>query len=330
MHALESWLGKLFNIPGGPRLSVLIYHRVLPEADPLRPGAEDRRTFDCHMRIVSRYFEVLPLGQAVLGLRRGNLPRRALCVTFDDGYQDNVDIALPILRRYGLCATFFIASGYVDGGLMWNDVIIEAVRYARVPMLDLDKQGLGCYSLGSDAERLRAAQELIGRIKYLEGARREDIVAAVRTAADVRAISSPMMSRGAVATLHDAGMEIGGHTVSHPILNRLPLQAARSEIADGKEALEAMIGEPIELFAYPNGRPGLDYGPEHVRAVKDIGFIGAVSTARGVARPGADSFQIPRFTPWDHTPIRFMARLADNALRHSKGGAACVIDAPNP
>jgi peptidoglycan/xylan/chitin deacetylase (PgdA/CDA1 family) len=121
-----------------------------------------------------------------------------------------------------------------------------------------------------------------------------------------------MMRDDEVRALRDAGMEIGAHTATHPILTRLPPAEARREIDDSRDRLAAILNEPVSLFAYPNGKPGQDYAPEHVRMVRDAGFSAAVSTAWGVASPGSDVFQLPRFTPWDRGPAKFALRLLLN------------------
>jgi peptidoglycan/xylan/chitin deacetylase (PgdA/CDA1 family) len=316
MGFFEAWVGKLLSMPGRARLSVLIYHRVLPEPDPLRRGEVDTVTFEHHMAIVKQHFSVLPLTEAVQRLHQGDLPRRALCVTFDDGYQDNITCALPVLRHHGLCASFFIASGYLDGGRMWNDTVIDAVGHAPGAVLDLSEQGLGCYDLTTLELRRQAAIALIAQLKYSNESMRQEAAAYVLEMAGNPPLSSLMMNRTDVVTLRQAGMEIGGHTRSHPILARLPLERAHEEITSNKEALEGILGEHIHLFAYPNGKPGTDFGREHVEMVRAAGYRAAVTTARGVAQRGTDPYQIPRFTPWDRTSLRFIARLAENALRY--------------
>ena len=115
------------------RLSVLIFHRVLPRPDPLFPGVIDAAGFDAICRWVKGWFNVLALDDAARRLRDGSLPERALAITFDDGYADNHDVALPILLRHGLPATFFIATGFLDGGRMWNDTVIESIRRTPLP-----------------------------------------------------------------------------------------------------------------------------------------------------------------------------------------------------
>ena len=110
------------------RLSILIYHRVLAQDDPINNWDATAGVFEAHMRALAANFSPLLLSDAVARLANGSLPARAACVTFDDGYADNVEVALPILMRHGIRAAFFIASGYLTGRRMWNDTVVEAVR----------------------------------------------------------------------------------------------------------------------------------------------------------------------------------------------------------
>jgi peptidoglycan/xylan/chitin deacetylase (PgdA/CDA1 family) len=108
-------------------------------------------------------------------------------------------------------------------------------------------------------------------------------------------------------------MQIGAHTVSHPILAKLDNRQAADEIARSRDGLQALLGERVSLFAYPNGKPGTDYLPHvHPGIVRELGFDAAVSTRWAAARRGDDVFQIPRFTPWDRSRGRFGLRLVRN------------------
>src|SRR6185312_1183545 len=118
-----------------------------------------------------------------------------------------------------------------------------------------------------------------------------------------------MMTSEQVRVMHNSGMEIGGHTASHPILAQMENSAACADIATGKEMLEDITRAPVRFFAYPNGKPGRDYLPDHVRMVRKLGFDAAVSTAPGAARKGSDVYQLPRFTPWDRGTVRFTLRM---------------------
>lgn len=293
-------------------LSILIYHRVLPHPDPLLPDVVDARRFDRQMALLKRRFNVLPLGTAVRALRHGTLPPRAACITFDDGYADNAAVALPILRRHGLSACFFIASAYLDGGRMWNDDVIESVRQAQGPVLDLcGLDGLRQLTIATAQDKAAAIAAILSALKYLPAAQRQALAARMAPAATPQL----MMRSDQLIALHRAGMEIGAHTASHPILSNLPDAAARADIVAGRAALEALIDAPVRLFAYPNGQPGRDYDGRHAAMVAALGFDAAVSTAPGAARAGADPYQLPRFTPWDRSPLRFWLRLQHNIWR---------------
>lgn len=294
---------------GRERLSILLFHRVSAAQDALFPAEAWAANFRAKMRLLRHFCHVLPLEEAALRLQAGTLPARAVCVTFDDGYADNHDVALPILREEGVHATFFIATAYLDGGRMWNDTVIETLRRYPGERLDLRALDLGEYDTAGAAPRRAAIDALLERIKYLPGEARQATVDAVARAAGVTPPDDLMMTRAKVRALHRAGMGIGAHTRRHPILARESADATRDEIAGGKAELEGIIDAPVNLFAYPNGKPAQDYRREHVEQVRDAGFHAAVSTAWGASRRGADAFQLARFTPWDIPPARFLARL---------------------
>ena len=300
----------------GAELSILIYHRVLARPDPLFPGEVDRALFERQLRLLKRFYTVLPLPVALQRLQDGSLPQRAACITFDDGYADNAEHALPLLQQYGLHATFFIATGYLNGGQMWNDRVIDAVREAPGAALDLRDLGLDCLPLASLAQRRAAIEHVLGKLKYLPFEQRQRLAVDIRRRAGgaMRTMAPAMLTTFQLQRLHAAGMGIGAHTVSHPILAALSDRAARNDIANGKRELEQLLQAPVTLFAYPNGKAGRDYGPAHVAIVKSLGFSAALATDWGVARPGAglDLFQLPRFTPWDRGRLAFLWRLRQN------------------
>lgn len=319
----EAWASlpsrALLNLlsPGGMhgRLSILIYHRVPLEPDPLFPENGDGETFDRQMGELAACFKIISLLDAVQALRQGTLPPRAACITFDDGYADNAEVALPILQKHNIPATFFVSTSFLNGGRMWNDTVIELIRRAPGDRLDLSRMELGQFEIGTIPQRRQAIYNILGELKYLPLEARRSKVEAMCALIPVIPSSNLMMTSEQVRALHDAGMGIGGHTANHPILASMENHAARTEIADGKAMLESIINAPVRLFAYPNGKPGRDYVAEHVRVVRELGFDAAVSTAHGAARTGIDLYQLPRFTPWDRGSVRFMLRMAQNMLR---------------
>ena len=299
----------------GARLSILIFHRVRPRVDPLFPGEPDALQFEAKMRAVARDWTVLPLPQAVALLREGALPARALSITFDDGYADNFSVALPILKRLRLPATFFISTGFWDGQVMWNDAVVEAIRGTRKQQLDVPGYAFGMLDVSSVSARRASIGRLLAAMKYLPPAERDRAVAAVVAAARVPPARDLMLRAPQVVALARAGMSIGAHTVSHPILARLTIDQARDEIAQSRTTLENLLQNRVGLFAYPNGKPQHDFSPDHVAALRDMGFDAACTTVSGTAQHPCDLMQLPRHTPWHTGALRFRTALAMQLVR---------------
>jgi peptidoglycan/xylan/chitin deacetylase (PgdA/CDA1 family) len=308
--------GNLVSPAGSrARLAILIYHRVLAAPDPMMDGEIDAAGFDAHMALLAAEFNVLPLAEACERLSRGALPARAVSITFDDGYANNEEIALPILKRYGLRAAFFVSTGYSAGGMMFNDTIIEALRGAPSGFHDLSALRLGKLEIDDLASRRTAVDRLITALKYRPVAERQRIVERLADIVHARVGTKLMMTPQQIAKLHREGMEIGAHTVTHPILSSIADDQARAEIVQSKRTLEEITGSAVTLFAYPNGKPPADYDGRHVRLVREAGFAAAVSTIPGVAHRDSDFFQLPRFGPWGRDTRRLAMRLLLSCVR---------------
>jgi peptidoglycan/xylan/chitin deacetylase (PgdA/CDA1 family) len=306
-----------------PALTILMYHRVLPEPDPMRPDEVFAAAFERQMAFLRRHLCVLPLADAVDRLSRHNLPLRSCCITFDDGYADNLTIALPILESHGLTATVFVATGYLDGGRMFNDAVIDGIARATEPSLDLAAVGLGTHSLQSPEDRVTAIGAILNQLKYRRPEQRQDDVAVLLDTIGCGPLPGDIMLTSAqVAELARRGIDIGGHTVAHSILTSMNDEEALAEIVRGKQRLEELTGRPVRTFAYPNGRPRRDYAAQHVAMVRDAGFDLAVTTAHGVCTPQSDVFQLPRFTPWGKSMTMWGVRMMRNAWL-GKAAATC-------
>jgi len=313
---IRSLLALLSPAGRSARLSILIFHRVLGCPDPLFPGEADVHRFEQICSFLKAWCNILPLSEAVERLQASSLPARAACITFDDGYADNYRHALPILDRHGLHATFFIATGFLDGGRMWNDTLIEAVRATEFEAIDLGDLGFGKIATQSIDDKRAALKTLIPALKHQDIAARDGRVASiVAHCGNISLPSNLMMTSTEIRALHAAGMGIGAHTANHPILALCEQTAARNEISEGRATLKTLLGERIGLFAYPNGKVGADYTQEHVDMVQDLGFDAAVSTNAGASGHGDDAFQLSRFTPWDREAWRFGLRLARNLMQ---------------
>ncbi len=291
------------------RLIVLSYHRVISVADSLFPGLTTANDFDIHLRVLARYFRVFTLSEAISLLDAKELPARSIAITFDDGYADNATEALPLLNRYGLKATFFVATKFIGGELMWNDKIIEAIRNCRVGNLSLEKLGLGNFELDGVESRRSAIDFLLVILKHVSEPERSRRVQKVVAATGSALPDRLMMSEDQLKLLVQAGMEIGAHTVSHPILAKQPDKEAEFEISESGNILRQLLEVSVSSFAYPNGRPGVDYEERHATIVRNSGYDAAVSTQIGVVKSSTDRYQLPRYSVWDNTNWKFALRL---------------------
>jgi peptidoglycan/xylan/chitin deacetylase (PgdA/CDA1 family) len=291
------------------KITILTYHRVLSRHDPYREGDVLLRVFDAQMRMLSRFYRVMTLADAVTAQAEGRLPYRAMVVTFDDGYADNHDVDLPILQNYGIPATFFVATGFLNGGRMWNDTIIDAVAQTNETKLDLTDTDMGNYDCNGTANRIYTIEKLIGKLKYLPTEERLMRCARVLQATRTTLSNDLMMRSDQIRAMADAGMEIGGHTVNHPILSQVGDEIAVKEIANGKAELEGMTQKEVTSFAYPNGRPEQDFQDKHASMVEQAGFKAAVTTERGMAYADNHRFRLPRFTSWDQSAVKFLLRM---------------------
>lgn len=293
------------------KLSILIYHRVLDQPDFMWPDEIDKTIFSWQMQLLANYFNVLPLGEALERMQINTLPPRAVCITFDDGYADNFTNALPILKQFNLTATFFIASGFLDGGRMWNDTVIEAIRNQLTPTLDLTEIDLGILEVSDNTQKCLAANQIISQIKHLSTEKRQQCADFI-AAKSQNLPNNLMLTTEQLMALSESGVEIGGHTVTHPILATLDDATATNEIQQNKAFLETCLNRPVRFFAYPNGKPTNDYHQHQIKFVQQAGYRAAVSTVRGVADRDSDILQLPRFTPWDKSPGKFMIRMIRN------------------
>lgn len=291
------------------RVCIITYHRILEKFDPLLETEPDVATFYWQMKVLAENFNVLPLHDAIVAMQHNQLPERAVCITFDDGYRSTHDLALPILQRFKLPATLFVTTAFLGEGNMWNDRIIEAIRQLPDGLLNLDDIGMGQHQVLSLDDRIRLVKKINADSKYLSPVDRQNAILKLESLAGTINSAGLMLTREMVKTLADAKIEIGGHTTTHPILTKLDDETARQEIVRNKEVLEDIIGKPLRLFAYPNGKIGKDFDQRHMKMAQQAGYIAAFSTAVGAASRESHLFRIPRSRPWDSTPLLFQARL---------------------
>lgn len=291
------------------RLPILMYHRVLAAPDALQREVPDAALLHAQMRVISQVFNVLPLDEAVARLGERRLPPRAIAITFDDGYRDNHDVAMPILREFGLTATFFVCTGFLDGGRMFNDTVAECVRRLPATTLELPRYGVDRCEVSDVASRIAAIDRIVRAVKYQSNELRDELCRELEARVGEPLPDTLMMTTEQVRSLVHHGMSVGGHTVNHSILRSVDDATARAEIERNRDELHALTGARPRCFAYPNGKPGADYRAVHVGMVREAGFQAALSTAYALPGPDTDPFQLPRFVPKERSATALVARM---------------------
>ncbi len=267
---------------------VLMYHKVLPDrlADdcPHRKLVIRETVFAGQVAWLAKHTRVVTLREAVrtLGSER-DTGRPTVCLTFDDGYRDNAEIAAPLLEGAGLEATFFVTTGFIDGKPLWFDTAAWAHRRLGGNAI------AGLADLGEEDLEL---PRFLDHLKLLSPDRR----AAVLAELDRRAPPLPddliydAMSPEQIAALSNAGHEIASHGVTHAMLPELPQGEFMAELSGSADRIREWTGQTPVGFCYPNGNSS-----EAVEAATaSAGYEYACSTTRGVNRPGQNLRRLRR------------------------------------
>ena len=335
-----AWRLRMASQSIRPHGLVFCYHRVAePDADPFELAVSPKH-FAEQMEVLRSFGPRMNFGDFAARLTSGHAPRRTVCVTFDDGYQDNLDVALPILAATDTPATVFVVSGTVGAKrtFWWDSLVDVFLSPGRLPeALELRVNGTTRrWELGEVADySVEAARTGAGWIanrkpprdprqntmlevwSFLCGQTTEE---AERLADEIagwagvpRAMNPgahPVDLEALQRLAASAGVEIGGHTVTHPRLPMLIPDRRLAEMRDSRVALGEMIGREIISFAYPFG----DHCPETARLAREAGYQAACSTWGGPAVPDDDPMRIPRIIVGDWDGDRFAHELRNYTM----------------
>jgi peptidoglycan/xylan/chitin deacetylase (PgdA/CDA1 family) len=283
--------------------AVILYHRLTEAAPCPRLSnshfsglsvASDQ--FEQQIRFLSEHYRVIPLPQLIQELETNTLVRGSVAITFDDGYQDNLLVALPILERYRAPATIFITTGFIDrtAPVWWfeQEDILEAIN-----SIALRWQGGGIVrSFCTDAERRQVVAELNLISKNLHPSQLLELMTALRKRAPQVDHSHSLMTWDQVRLIAAHPLiTIGAHSVSHPSLPTLSSTELMDELARSRTILERELGTQVSLFSYPYGG-ARQVGSREKLAAKEVGYKAAVTTSFGTIRTSRHNslFSIPR------------------------------------
>jgi peptidoglycan/xylan/chitin deacetylase (PgdA/CDA1 family) len=298
----------------GGRLLVLGWHNV--GASPATPVPHERvlRGFERQLDLVGRLGRVVPLGEALETLSRGGrLPARAVAITFDDGYRDNLEWAAPALERRGMPATFFLVPGLLSGGAhAWWERVAWAVTGARA-----GARWKGAEVPAGAEARAGLALRITRGLKALDAGARDGRVAALVEAMRPQAAFPErlFLDWEGARRLAGRGFAIGSHTTRHPILPRETPEAQRDEIAGARRELQARLGVDAALLAYPNG----SYDAATLDAAAAAGHRWAVTTRWGLNDARTPPLEVRRMLVSPRRGAAGLARALAAGLRRRAG-----------
>jgi peptidoglycan/xylan/chitin deacetylase (PgdA/CDA1 family) len=289
-------------------LRILAYHRVLESADPdgfsfdteliSATGAQFRE----QMRAIKRDFHPMRFDEVLSCIDADRrLPKGAILVTFDDGYDDNYRVAYPILRELDMSAMFFVSTGHIDSGMPYAyDWLVHMVCTTSARRLSASELGIDWDIPASLSERRALAARLLDQLKRLDDAGQEALIARLEREWDIprsagHADCRPM-SWDQLREMHRGGMEIGSHGVGHRMLAKLPREQMSREVNGSKQSLERELAAPARVLSYPVGGPDA-FDTATIDIVRSAGFRMACSYMAGTSALDADSRYCMRRLP---------------------------------
>jgi peptidoglycan/xylan/chitin deacetylase (PgdA/CDA1 family) len=275
---------------------ILVYHRF----------GEDHAKSAEQCEHIRKFYRPVSMRQVVESLRGGPpLPKSAVAITVDDGYRDFLLHGHPVFSQYEIPVTVFVVTGFLDRELWpWWDQVTYMFQRTRRSTLSFD--GRDVVIAGDILRVIDGVTRVLKRLPSRE--RSAKIVELeqqlqVELPKDVPQEYEPL-TWDDVRELSARGVEFGGHTRSHPILSHVSDDAElRNEIAGSKNRLDEELGVPSLHFAYPNGTPA-DYDERTVSAVKESGFVSAVTLGRNFVRRDADCFRLARLDADPSLPLK--------------------------
>jgi peptidoglycan/xylan/chitin deacetylase (PgdA/CDA1 family) len=287
----------LMRLISSRRALILTYHRFSADGDD-DDDKTPARQFAKQLEYLTAHYAVVPLSRMVERITaREPLPPRLAAVTIDDGYRDAYEIAYPLLRRYGVSASLFVVTEFADRrAWIWTDKARFLTRQAAPQRLTMKIQERELrLELNGTTSRRDASERINSIIKRVPDESKEEAIERLSLALGVAMPQTPPDEFSSV-TWEQAremcayGIEIGSHTLTHPILTNVGNERLRRELRDSKSQLEEVLGHQVNLFCYPNGDNDERVQCEVARA----GYRAAVTVVNGLNQRGDDPLSLRR------------------------------------
>ena len=313
IRALRKFLKKSQRAPNTTGL-ILLYHRVQEmDSDPYDLTVSPSR-FKDQLQYIKNTCNPISLSYLIEAVKSKRLPNRAVAVTFDDGYIDNLEVAYPLLESQGIPATIFVASGYIGGVKeFWWDALERILLLNKQLPNQLQlwiKNKKYDWTISSIDQQEQVHREIYQALRLLHPIEREQILEELiswgggdsKTRTHLRPMTEAELRKLAQSGLVD----IGAHSINHPVLASLPLTMQQAEIWESRDQLEKIMEKPITVFAYPYGKRN-DFSNKTTNLLKLTGFQAGCTTIPGYIASGDNVFRLNRAVVknWDIETFKY-------------------------
>jgi len=271
-----------FRVANRNKVIILTYHRFGEDGIGMKTSAN---LFSAQLDYLCRHYNITSLTKIAKHFVEGvELPPYSLAITIDDGYADTYEIAFPILRRYGISATIFLVTDFIDRRCwIWTDKLRFLALHTKSRDAGLTAEGQRLSLYGNErSTRIVSANKINEALKQMPDAIKEKIIERFFSAFNMTVPASPPDEFGAISWKHahemmNNGIEIGSHTVTHPILTKVDDAHLFREMVESKLKLETILAKKVNLFCYPNG----GFNARIISAAEQSGYLCAVTTQPG-------------------------------------------------
>lgn len=300
VHHLSRWMNR-------HRLLAVMYHGLKPVNGKTNSWLlVSVDAFERQLRYLKKYYDVVSVSEAAQVLERGErFDRPTCCLTFDDGYRNNYTLGWPLLKKYGLPATIYLATDLIGTNqIHWTVKLEQAFLTTPVQVLDLSDLDLPTYDVRRDPS---ACTDLTARIYRCHDEDRERVLHAafkrLKLSKDFDFSDFLPMSWAEAEEMYESGLvEFGGHTRSHAVVSALDDDQLQLEIAGSMTDISDRFGAPATSFAYPNGTIN-DFDERAKATVRETGAKVAFSTIRGLNEIDRDLFELRRVHVCNRTSL---------------------------
>ncbi|MFQ5754161.1 MAG: polysaccharide deacetylase family protein [bacterium] len=312
---------------GENNLVILMYHTVSDRTNdnrvPINKTTISKANFSKQMKYLNRACSVLPLDSAIKKLYSNKLPKNAVVVTIDDGFKGNLNVGLPILKRFNIPTTVFLTSSLI-GNRHSNTSIkirngIEMATKTELNALitrltdEINEEVISeINSMINNGSKSSVVEKIEKYISGLNEIKRKSIKERIIKELNLEDIfrlpDDEMLTWEDVKFMSENGITFGAHTMSHPILSKVPIEMAEKEISGSKLEIEKNFKKPVNYFAFPNGLKG-DYNSEHLALLEKHGFYAGFSVGYGFNNANSNRFDLVRIPMGDFSVPSFVMKL---------------------